>query len=170
MTKLRTIAILTIALYAGYGDAADSPYLSAGTTIVISADKASEEPGKDILHFTGHVDIKTPGWGITADKVTVYGQLDNLQRIVAEGSPVQFFFRDNNSKKKTLTQGEGLLLDYEKATSILRLSGKAKLTNGSRVMLSSEIQYDLELEKLEAAGPEGVHITIVPDGDGDGNL
>ncbi len=166
MTKLRTIAILIIALYAGHGKAADSLHLSDDSTIVVSADDASEEPGQDILYFAGNIEIKTPSWAIMADRVTVYGQLDNLQRVVAEGSPVQFFFRNSDAENSSITEGEGQHLEYEEEAALLRLSGNAKLTSGGRIMQSTEIQYDLEQEKLEASGPEGVQITITPDSDG----
>lgn len=166
MTKPETIAIVLFALYTGPGIAADILHLPTNATIVVSADVASEELEQDIIHFSGNIKIKTPGWSIIADQATVYGKMDRMRRIVADGSPVQFFFRETAADDSPITEGEGLHLEYEKEAGLLRLSGSAKLTNGQRVMRSSEILYDLKQEKLKAGGAEGVQITIKPDNNG----
>lgn len=166
MTKPETIAIVIFALYAGPGVTADILHLPTDATIIVSADEAVEEIEQDIIHFRGNFRIKTPGWSIIADQATVYGKLDNMQRIVADGSPVQFFFRETAADDSPVTEGEGLHLEFEKEAGLLRLSGNAKLTSGERIMQSSEILYNLELEKLEAGGAEGVRITIKPDSNG----
>ncbi len=162
MRKLRTVAIAIIALYARQGIAAGLLEISDQTTIFVSADEAWEEVGQDIFHFRGSFEIRTPRWAVTADEAIVYGKLDDLKRIVAEGSPVQFVFQNPELDNSSLTRAEGQRLEYEKEKGLLHLSGDAQLVSGEQLMRSSELRYDLKQEKLEAGGPEGVRITAKP--------
>lgn len=161
MTKPRTVAVVIIALSSGYSDAADILQLSNDTTVVVSADDSWEEAEQDILHFRGNFEIRTPRWTVMADQATVYGKLDTPKRVVADGSPVQFFFR--NTENHSTGEGESRHLEYAREPELLKLSGNVKLTTRGRVMQSSEVQYDVERQKLLAGGPEGVHITVYPD-------
>jgi len=167
MTYLRTIAIIVITLQAGQGTAADIFELADDTTIVVSADEAWEDTEQDILYFHGHFEIRTPSWRLSANEATVYGNLDDPQRIVADGvvdgPPVYFFFLGSGLEDSVETAGEGQHLEYEQELGLLTLSGKAKLTSGTRVMQSSKIEYDLEKQQLKAGGAEGVHVTVNPD-------
>jgi len=162
MTKLRTVAIVIFALCARQGLAAGLLEISDETTIFVSADESWEEAEQDVFHFRGSFEIRTPRWAVMADEATVYGKLDDLKRIVADGSPVQFVFRNPELDNGSLTRAEGQRLEYEKDKRLLHLSGGAKLANGAQVMRSSELRYNLKQEKLEAGGSEGVQITAKP--------
>ncbi len=170
MRYLRTIAIIVITLHAGRGAIADILQLADDSTIVISADEAWEDTEQDILYFRGHFEIRTPRWQLSAHEATIYGDLDSPQRIVAAGTPegqlVQFSFLGSDLEDTARTTGEGQHLEYEQALGLLTLSGDAMLTSGNRVMRSSKIQYDLEAQKLQAGGDEGVHVTVDPGGSG----
>ena len=162
MLKAGAIAITVIALTTGQHAIADILQLSDDTTIVVSADESWEEQEENIQHFRGNFTIRTTNWAVSADQAIVYGRLDNPERVVADGSPVRFIFENAHSGSHSLTEAEGEHLEYEKDLGILRLSGNAKITDDTRLMQSSEIEYDLEQQKLQVAGPEGVHITVAP--------
>jgi len=166
MTKQTSIAVAIIALTGGHVDAADVRSVSDDTVIIVSADESWEDEEEDILHFRGNFEIQMPNWTLRADLATVYGKLDDPQRVVAEGSPVHFVYHYTEAGKPSTTQGEGQHLEYEKEHELLRLSGNARLATDRRVMQSSEIQYDLGQQKLDAGGSEGVRITIDPDPSG----
>ena len=163
MTKLRTVALAIIALYAGQIEAVGILEISDENTILVSADEVWEEPEQEIFHFRGNFEIRTPRWAVTADEATVYGGLDDLERIVAEGSPVHFIFQDPAAENSSITEAEGQHLEYEREPGLLRLFGSAKLVSGGSIMRSSELRYDLERDKLEAGGPEGVQLTVKPE-------
>ncbi|MCH9026152.1 MAG: hypothetical protein IIA05_03425 [Proteobacteria bacterium] len=163
MTKLRTVAVAVIALYAGHSAAASLLKISGADTILVSADEVWEEPEQDIFHFRGNFEIRTPRWAVMADEATVYGRLDDLERIVAEGSPVRFIFKSSDAENGSITEAEGQKLEYLKEAGVLHLSGGAKISSGGSIMRSSEIRYDLERDKLEAGGPEGVRLTARPE-------
>ena len=163
MTKLRTVALAIIALYAGHIEAASILEISDENTILVSADEVWEEPGQEIFHFRGNFEIRTPRWAVMADEATVYGRLDGLDRIVAEGSPVQFIFQSSDAENGSITQAEGQKLEYQRELGLLYLSGGAKVASGRSIMRSSEIRYDLERDQLEAGGPEGVRLTAKPE-------
>ncbi len=166
MRYLRTIAIIVITLLVGQAATADILDLADDSTIVVSADEAWEDSEQGALYFRGHFEIRTPRWRLSAHEATIYGNLDNPQRIVANGtkeeSPVQFFFLGSDREDSAGTSGEGQYLEYEQTLGLLTLSGGAKLTSGSRVMSSSKIQYDLNTQQLMAGGEEGVHVTVDP--------
>lgn len=163
MTKLRTVALAIIALYAGHGAAAGLLNISDENTILVSADEVWEEPEQDIFHFRGNFELRTPRWAVMADEATVYGRLDDLERIVAEGSPVRFVFQNSDAENGSITEAEGQKLEYLKKAGVLHLSGGAKIASGGSIMRSSEIRYDLERDELEAGGPEGVRLTAQPE-------
>jgi lipopolysaccharide transport protein LptA len=158
-------------LHAGQGAAADLLQLADDSTIVVSADESWEDIDQGTLHFRGHFEIRTPQWQLTADQATIYGKLEDPQRIVAEGADdgtlVYFIYHGSDSNPSATTEGEGQHLEYKKAHSLLTLSGHAKLTNGDQIMRSSTIQYDLKQEQLNAGGDEGVQVIFIPDQDED---
>jgi lipopolysaccharide transport protein LptA len=166
MTKHATVAIITIVLTAGPLDAADLLPLSDDTVIMVSADESWEDAEQDIIHFRGNFEIQLPNWTLKADFATVYGELNDPQRVVAEGSPVKFVYHYTETGNPSFVEGEGQRIEYEKKRNLLNLSGAAKLSTDRRVMHSSEIKYNLDQQKLEAGGPEGVQITISPDSTG----
>jgi lipopolysaccharide transport protein LptA len=167
MTKLTTVALVVMTFYATHNQAADVLQVSDDATIIVAADESWEEVDQDVIHFRGNIEIRTPRWAVMADRVTVYGKLEDVERIVADGSPVQFIYSKSVLGGATHTEGEGLHLEYLRGSELLSLSGNATLTGDGRIMQSSEISYNLEQQRLEAGGPDGVHITVEPDRVGD---
>jgi len=167
MSKLTTVALVVIALYASHNEAADVFRLPDDATIIVAADESWEDVDQDIVHFRGNIEIRTPGWTLMADRVTVYGKLEDAERIVADGSPVHFAYSNSAANGDGHMEGEGLHLEYVSDSALLSLSGNAVLTGDRKIMRSSEIRYDLERQNFEASGPEGVHITIEADSNGD---
>lgn len=166
MTYLRTIAAIVVFLPAVMGRAAELLHLADDTTIVISADEAWEDTEQNVLHFRGHFEIQTPSWQLQAHQATIYGKLNDPQRIVAdgvaEGPPVRFSYQSQEVADATRTDGEGQHLEYEKERNLLTLRGNAVLSSGRRVMRSHHIEYDLGTEQLNAGRGDGVQITVDP--------
>ncbi len=166
MTNRTTIAITFLALTVGHANAADISPLSDDSVIIVSADESWEDAQQNIIYFRGNFEIQMPNWTLTADLATVYGKLNDPKRVVADGSPVHFSYQHSEDGRPSITKGEGQHLEYEKEHNLLKLSGDARIATDHRLIQSSEIQYDLETQKLEAGGAEGVHITIEPDSSG----
>jgi lipopolysaccharide transport protein LptA len=166
MTKLTTVALVVITLYASNNEAADDLRPSDDATIIVAADESWEDLGEEIIYFSANVEIRTPRWTLRADRVAVYGNLEDPERIVADGSPVQFTYSKSASDDDTQTRGEGLHLEYLCRLALISLSGNATLTGDRQIMQSSEIRYDLERQRLEAGGPDGVQITVEADSTG----
>jgi len=167
MMKLATIAIAIIALTPGHVEAADLSPLPEDNVIIVSADEAWEEAERDIIHFRGNFEIRTPQWTLAADQATVYGELEDPQRVLADGSPVRFAYRHTEAGKPSITQGEGQHLEYDGENELLVLSGNARISTDRRIMQSSEMRYNLQQQNLEAGGSEGVQITIEADNSGE---
>jgi len=166
ITKLGTIATSVLALSTGLDAGADVLQLSNDTIIVVSADESWEELEENVRHFRGNFEIRTPDWAVSADQAVVYGRLDDPERVVADGSPVRFYFENSDSETNAPTEAEGRHLEYEKESGLLRLFGDAKIADDRRLMQSSEMQYDTVQKKLLAGGPEGVKVTVKPDDSG----
>ena len=106
------VAVAIFVLHAGHSTAADLLKISDDNTILVSADEVWEEPEQEIFHFRGKFEIRTPRWAVLADEATVFGRLDDLERIVAEGSPVQFIFQSSDAENGSFTEAEGQKLEY----------------------------------------------------------
>ena len=128
MSKLTTVALVVITLYASHNDAADVPRLPDDAVIIVAADESWEDVDQDVVHFRGNIEIRTPGWTLMADRVTVYGKLEDAERIVAEGSPVHFIYSNSAANGDGHMEGEGLHLEYLSDSALLSLSGNAVLT------------------------------------------
>lgn len=166
MTKLTTVALVVICLFTTSSESADELRPSDDATIIISADESWEDIAEDVFYFSANVNIRTPGWSLQADKVTVYGNLEDPERIVADGTPVQFAFSKAGSADDPDIRGTGSHLEYLCGPEVIKLSGDARLTGDRQIMRSDEISYDLVQEKLLAGGPDGVHIRVEADSSG----
>jgi lipopolysaccharide transport protein LptA len=166
MTKLTTVALVVITLYASHNEAAEDLRPSDDATIIVAADESWEDLSEDIIYFSANVEITTPRWTLKADRVTVYGKMEDPERIVADGSPVHFTYSRSASDGDLQTRGEGQHLEFICGSGLISLSGGATLTGDRQIMRSSEIRYDLERQKLEAGGPDGVQITVEADSSG----
>ena len=164
MTKPTTIALIVLVLYAGLSDAKDVLRLSDATTIIVAADESWESENEEQINFRGHVEIRTPQWSVMADQAIVYGNLEDVSLIVAEGAPVYFIYASNSDDDAgDVVEGKGRHLEYNREARSLSLSGDADLKSAGRTMRSSKIDYNLEEQQLNAGGPEGVAITVDPD-------
>ena len=163
MTYRTTIAIAVFALAAAPPGAADIPVLSDDSVIIVAADESWEADSQDAFYFRGNFEIRMPKWTLMADLATVYGTMDDPSSVVADGSLVNFAYHYTEAGKPSTIEGEGRHLEYDREHNLLRLSGDAKISTDRRILQSSEVTYNLNTRKLEAGGPEGVHITIQPD-------
>ena len=166
MTYLRTIAVIVLTILVSPGNAADILQLADDSTIVVSADESWEDVDHNVLHFRGNFEIRTPAWRLKADQATVYGNLTDPQRIVAEGAdggaPVHFIYQGTDAGENQSTEGQGQYLEYDREHNLLILSGNAVLTSGARTMRADKIRYDLDQQKLDAGGSDGVQVTVDP--------
>ncbi len=151
-------------------------------TVSIVADNAWEGDEVDVIHFEGNFVLRAPDWYMSADTATVYGKLDNPNKVVLKGKPAKIFFlRDTgpNSGKNEQSgprpkpatqtdpgfedvQGSALHIEYLRASNKLKMTGSASLKRKDNQLSSEVIEYDIDADRYSASGDGGINIQVVP--------
>ncbi len=156
-----TSALLGLALAAWSGTA---PALSSDKEqpINLEADSVELDEGTGVSVYQGNVDLKQGSMRLEADKVTVHLAGSRPSKVVAEGRPVKFQQRPDNSKQ--LIEGRARRAEYRMDSEELVLIGGATLTQGKDSFASDRIVYDRVQARVKAGaaaqGKERVKITI----------
>jgi lipopolysaccharide transport protein LptA len=129
-------------------------------TVSISADEAIEDERPGILHFDGNFQMRSDEWQLTSSQATVYGSLNKPDRIYLEGSPARFLLRPADKTERENIEATALTVEYLRDTNSLKLSGSARLMVGDEVIQSTFINYDIDTDRYQAGGENGVLIDI----------
>ena len=130
--------------------------------ISISADEAREDEEPGVLHFSGQFQMRSDDWQLYSDQATVYGSPDKPDRIYLEGSPAQFNVEQTDQRGYGQITGTAQAVEYVAATSQLVLSGEAVLMLGDEIIRSARIKYDINTNRYQAGGDDGVLIQVPP--------
>jgi len=120
-------------------------------TVSISADEAYEDIRPDILHFKGHFIMQSRDWHLEAARATVYGQPDKPDKVHLEGST------GLNTVEATAP-----VVEYQRSTDMLKLTGGAMLKLDDEVIRSKVIEYNISTGRYRAEGADGVMIEVPP--------
>ena len=129
-------------------------------TISIFADEASEDIQPGILHFKGHFTMQTQDWKLESEKAIVYGNPDRPDKVTLEGSPARFLINRDAHKGQGTVEATAPEMEYLRSTGILRLSGGAILKLDDEIIRSTVIEYNIDTERYQAGGTEGVLIEV----------
>ncbi|MEH6635913.1 MAG: LptA/OstA family protein [Halioglobus sp.] len=149
---------------------AGSLEFSSDDIVTVTAERAWEADEVDVVHFSGHFEMRAPDWSLSGDTAVVYGNLDNPDRVVVEGSPAKIsFLRDAQENESSATQervdGTASIIEYFRATDKLKISGAATLTRKDSILNSEIIEYDVNTDRYYASGEGGIDIQFTPDND-----
>lgn len=131
-------------------------------TISIFADEASEDILPGILHFRGNFIMQTNEWRLESGQATVYGDPDRPDKVHLEGSPARFLIDRDVDGGQGIVEATAPEMEYQRSTGILRLSGGAVLTLEDEVIQSTVIEYNIDTERYQAGGIDGVVIEVPP--------
>ena len=152
------LLLLSVALH---GHAA--PVADAGFAILnISADRASEDPDRDAMLLEGNLLLQTREWLLQAERAVVSGPANRPSSVRLEGSPVRL--RSIAAEGDDFLEATAPAMEYDRSANSLLLSGGAFLRQGRQVLRSAIIEYDIESDRFQARGAEGVTIEVPPDG------
>lgn len=155
--------------------ALEAPDLDDGETMVIRADEAWEtratqpdgSKGPRALHFKGNFRLDAPDWFVRAETATLFGAVDNPERIKvtggADGKPARVWMIDENGAKEV--DATAREIEYFRHNDRLKLQGDALLEEQRNTLRSSSIDYDLNERRLVATGKGGVEIITMPNRD-----
>ena len=122
--------------------------------ITIEADHAVLDEQKQTSVYSGNVILRQGGIEVNADTITVYAKDGQLQRIIAEGNPVQY--RQHKEQEEDI-HGVSRRMEYEAEIKRLVLSNGAELWQGKNHFSGERIQYDPNEERVVAtSGPNGI--------------
>ena len=140
-----------------------APVADGGFEILsISADRASEDPDRDAMLLEGNLDLETHEWLLQAERAVVNGPANRPSSVRLEGSPV--LLRSIAAEGDDDLEASAPVIEYDRSTNSLLLSGGAFLSQGRQVLRSATIEYDIESGRFQAHGAEGVTIEAQPDG------
>lgn len=129
-------------------------------TIRISADEASEDTQPGILHFKGHFQMQSNDWRLESTLATVYGPPNRPDRIYLEGSPALFLVSMDENEGQGVVEATAPVMEYQRSTNLLTLSGGAMLKLDGEVIRSTVIEYNISTDRYQAGGADGVMIEV----------
>ena len=149
---------------------AGSLEFNADDIVTVTAERAWEADEVDVVHFSGHFEMRAPDWSLSGDTAVVYGNLDNPDRVVVEGNPAKISFlrtaqENDSSASRERVDGTAYIIEYFRATDKLKISGAATLTRKDSTLNSETIEYDVDTDRYSASGEGGINIQFTPDDD-----
>ena len=130
--------------------------------VALHADKAWEDIEPDTVHFAGHFEMRIRDMLLTADRATVYGKLDNPDRLIMEGSPTRLSVTHSQGDRLEPVHAEAREIVFERESGLMRLSGGARLAQGDNILFSERIDYDIKSDRFHTEGQTDVHINVHP--------
>jgi len=120
--------------------------------IYLEADQVDIDDKQGVSTYTGKVKMTHAELQIEADKMTVYRNKQQLQKIIAVGTPVQLHQAATATSKEL--RGEGLRLEYDAISGEMLLSENAQLHQEENDFSGNFIRYNLNNETVKAGKGE----------------
>ncbi|MCP4044649.1 MAG: hypothetical protein GY732_01500 [Gammaproteobacteria bacterium] len=159
MNKVIICGLLTLTSFACIADPLGEGAFDA---ISISADEAKEDESPGILHFVGHFQMRSSDWFLISEQATVHGRPNKPDRIYLEGSPARFHVSPVDRPEEDSIEAAASVVEYHRESNSLMLSGDATLVLGEEVIRSAYIEYNIDTNRYEAGGEDGVLMEVPP--------
>lgn len=148
---------------------ADIPLVNAlegdkNQPITVDSDAGLYDDKKGLSIYIGDVVVIQGSMRLDADKVVVYLEDREIQKMVATGNPVKF--QQTPEEGKEDVHGNSLIADYYPETKLLIMKEKAVVWQGKNSTKSERIEYDRTTEVLKAgdtaSANKRVHVILQP--------
>jgi len=133
-------------------------HLGHEVVVSIRADTAWEDIEPGIVHFEGHFEMHVRDWLVRAERATLYGKLNDPDRVVLEGSPARMELSYTLGERTRIVQGQANKIMYDRKAAQIRLSGDARMGQGDKILHSNEIDYDINTDRFHTEGETGIDI------------
>ena len=158
------VSLPTLLLLVATSALAAAPPPPADATIYLEADQVDIDDKQGISIYVGNVKLTRDVMTITADKMTVYRDKQDLKKVIAVGAPVHLHQAASATSKETT--GEGLRMEYDAQSGEVLLNDNAKLHQESNEFSGNFIRYNVNSETVKAGKGtttgERVHVVIHP--------
>ena len=131
---------------------------SAEETVTISAREAWEDEAPDVINFRGDFQLETTQWQIRSEEATLYGNLDDPDTVILDGTPAVFIIEVHDDESPYRVEGKATRIIYEKALDSIFLQGDASISNGDSLLEGGSIRYYIGNDEISATGEAGVRI------------
>lgn len=121
--------------------------------IVVAGDKAVANDAEKTLVFDGNVVITQGTMRMTANKVTVREDKDKHQYYVANGTPVTFRQKRDNTDE--WIEGFADRAEFDDRNDVLKLFTRARVKRNNDELAGDVITYDMKKEVAEVSGAPG---------------
>jgi len=150
---LTVLASLTLVAFSSIGNAATT---SAAGEIVIEGASAEFDKTNNTITYTGDVEAKMDSVAINGEMLLVNLAQDRVQLITTSGDPARFSHAASPSEGRPndTTAAAGKIIYFPKKNE-LELIGNARLTQGSNVISSPSIRYNILAGEVAAGNAKG---------------
>jgi lipopolysaccharide transport protein LptA len=155
------ILAICLLVYSGITASLD---FSSNDTVTVTAQSAWEDEEPNVIHLSGQFVLAAPDWSLAGETATVYGKLDDPDKVIVKGNPARISFlravkaTDSSDKPREHVDGSALVVEYFRATDKLKMRGAASLTRKDSTLVSEVIEYDVETDRYTAGGEGGINI------------
>ncbi len=142
-------SLLAAALMFAASSAAFALESDRNQPIQIEADQGSLDQKNQNTTFSGNVIVKQGSMYIQAGTVAVSKDKSGQQHMNARGNPVKF---GQQLEKNGKVDGQANQVEYSSATSVVVLTGNAKITRGGDMASGNVITYNTRTEVYTVSG------------------
>jgi lipopolysaccharide export system protein LptA len=146
--RTQSLILLSILLPLAFGTAAEKA--DREKQIVVNADHLVADDVKKTSAFEGNVIVTQGTMRMTAAKVTVREDPEHHKYYVANGSPVTFRQKLDNSDE--WVEGQAQRAEFDDLNDVLRLFDHARVVRSKNEITGDYITYDMRRELAEVTG------------------
>jgi lipopolysaccharide export system protein LptA len=128
--------------------------------IYIQSDRAERDERSGTTIYTGDVEVQQGSMRITADKVTISMNGEEVSDITAAGKPATL--QQQPAADRQPVQASANNIRYDVTAEILTLVDSASVTQDGATVSGERIEYFLQEQRVKASGKERVKTVIPP--------
>jgi lipopolysaccharide export system protein LptA len=147
---MRKISFLVLSLLLPLAFGAAAEKADREKEIVVNADRLVADDAKKTSAFEGNVVVTQGTMRMTAAKVTVREDPEHHKYYVANGNPVTFRQKLDNSEE--WMEGYAQRAEFDDLNDVLRLYDKARVLRSKNEITGDYITYDMRRELAEVTG------------------
>lgn len=137
----------------------------------VNANSTDGTLGDGVTTLRGAVDIRQGTLHITADEAEVVKADGRVQKVTFRGKPA---FLEQDIEEQGLVQATAQTIEYQVASGIVTLTGKADVKHPQYQISGEVLTYDLNIQHFKGTGDDNgngrIHIRLDPEVLGDPNL
>lgn len=131
--------------------------------VTITADRAEWQDG-GVMLYTGHVLLESDTLKLAGSRLELRQAEDGQYEARITGEPAQLTHPasvDQNSQPLPPVTAEARQLSYDSRSSIVHVSGGARMARGGDEITGEDIRYNVSERRIQAEGGRGGQVRIV---------